>query len=180
MAAQGPLSPGTEADDASIGTQVWDFISEGTALSQDDGYASASLTVGQETHYIKVTNFGFSIPAGSTIQGIAVEIERLCGNCVDLSICIVKGGAISATDKSVGAAWPVSDLDSYGTYGGASDLWGESWTADDINASNFGVVFSASVPSGGPFSARVDHVRITVTYTAPDLPTLLHTMRRGR
>ena len=29
-----------------------------------------------QTHYLKASNFGFSIPAGATIDGILVEIER--------------------------------------------------------------------------------------------------------
>lgn len=37
---------------------------------------SAEVVGGDQSHYLKATNFGFSIPAGATINGILVEIER--------------------------------------------------------------------------------------------------------
>ena len=59
----------------------------------------------------------------------------------DHRVRIIKGGAVGSTDKASGTAWPTSPA--YTTYGGASDLWGETWTAEDINASTFGVAISA-------------------------------------
>jgi len=59
---------------------------------------------------------------------------------IENSIKLVKDGAISGNDKSTGAA--VSVTESYISYGGASDLWGLSWDAADINANDFGVVGS--------------------------------------
>ena len=63
------------------------------------------------------------------------------GVVYDHRVRIIKGGAIGSTDKASGTAWPGSLA--YTTYGGASDLWGETWTASDINASTFGVAISA-------------------------------------
>lgn len=60
------------------------------------------------------------------------------------SLRIVKNGIISGDEKipgkGGGASLPTSDA--YVSYGGSSDLWGLSWTINDINASDFGVVFS--------------------------------------
>lgn len=36
---------------------------------------------GTESHYLKATNFGFTIPVGATINGILVEIERKALAC---------------------------------------------------------------------------------------------------
>lgn len=82
---------------------------------------------------------------------------------VDSNIRIIKGGVISATNNSFGDAWTNSDA--YQAYTG---LWGETWTAADINASNFGVALSASYSGGiGSTTLNADHVRIYVLYVDP-------------
>jgi len=50
------------------------------------------------------------------------------------------------------------------TYGGASDLWGTSWTAADINNSGFGVGYIAHADSDG-IRTYIEFMRITVYYT---------------
>ena len=71
---------------------------------------------------------------------------------------------IGSTDRSVGD-W--SDTETVRSYGGASDLWGETWTYSQINASTFGVAISVSGPanSGEGANADIDHIAITVHYT---------------
>lgn len=57
------------------------------------------------------------------------------------SIRLVKGGVISGSDLSDGAAWP-TPAEGYLSYGGSSNLWGLSLSPADVNSSNFGVVLS--------------------------------------
>ena len=182
MASIGPLSPGTMADDSAVGSVSWS--NPDNAKVSDDTRAINQLgsAVGKESHYLKATNFGFSIPVGATINGIVVEIERSWQNGSSAfgeindggsasggagGLRIVKGGSISSTDRSVGAVW-TNTTDAYSSYGSSSDLWGETWTAEDINASTFGFVISVmgfNGPSGTDPQAKVDHIRITVYYT---------------
>ena len=166
MASEGPRSGGTFANDASVGALAWN--SPGNALASDNVRSNCFRgTSGSVTsNYHKSTNFGFSIPAGATIDGIFVEFERLKLNSevVDSAIRIVKGGVIGSTNKSVGASWPSTEA--YNSFGGVSDLWGETWTPTDINDSGFGVVISATLTHmGSTVFANIDHVRITVHYT---------------
>ena len=121
------------------------------------------MTGGATTHYLKATNFGFTIPGGSVIDGIVVEVERKENSssvCKDSRIRIVKGGSVGSTDKSSVTEWPTTDT--YKTYGGAADLWGETWSSTDINDSTFGFALSALGVGFG--TAQVDHIRITVYY----------------
>ena len=162
MATTAATSPGTLANDASFGDVAWSDASN--AASSNDTYATSAIAISQTSQYLKATNFGFSIPGGSRIDGITVEIEKsvtALSNVTDVRVRIVKGGAIGSTDKSDVDNW--STTDTYETYGGAADLWGETWTATDINVSTFGVVIAAQYGSGVP-TAQVDHIRITVTY----------------
>lgn len=164
----GPNSPGTTADDSGVGTVTW--TDHANITSSNNGYATAVIpAVDTITHYLKATNFGFSIPAGATIDGVVVEWERkdadLGGaNAKDNAIRIVKGGTIGATDKSSASTWPASDA--YASYGSSSDLWGETLTESDIESSTFGAALSArNVVTSSSSNPYVDHVRITVYYT---------------
>jgi hypothetical protein len=157
-------SPGTIVDDASYGTVAW--RNPGNAAASDDLYADTSLAFASpmQTHYLKATNFGFTIPAGMTITGIKVEIERHALNyVVDNRVRLVKAGAVQSTDKASSTPWPSADA--YASYGGDGDTWGAAWAVQDINDSGFGVVLAATIGDGidaaRPF---VDHIQITVYY----------------
>lgn len=160
----GAVSPGTLADNNAVGTATWSDPSN--AASSNNSYASLAID-GTTSHYLKATNFDFSaVPDGATIDGILVEIERHMSGAdiTDSAVRIVKAdGTVGTTNKASGTGW-VTTLNTYYSYGGASDVWGETWTASDIKDADFGVVLS--VVSVIDFSnAFVDHIRITVYYT---------------
>ena len=75
MASQGPRSAGAGANQTGVGTVAWSFTGN---IVADDGSSASSgtLTSGAQTNYLVASTFGFSIPAGSTIDGIVVEIKR--------------------------------------------------------------------------------------------------------
>lgn len=60
----------------------------------------------------------------------------------DTAVLIVKGGAIGATDQTTDTSTTTSDAEY--TFGGTTDLWGETWTPTDINGATFGFVISYS------------------------------------
>ncbi len=163
----GPLGGGSVVDDARIGTSVWSLPKN--ALLSDNQYTSATLAAGDTTHYLRVSDFGFTVPRGATILGIEVAIERKSSsntNTVkDDMVRIVHAGALGSTNKASATNWGTSD--SYRTYGSSVDLWNETdWSPQVINDPAFGVVFAAAASGGsGARVASVDHVRITVTYT---------------
>lgn len=171
MASEGPNSPGTVADEAGVGTETWTNPSNATSSNDSRASVTVKAFVFPESHYLKATNFGFSIPAGATIDGIVVEIERYrsggggAGTCADYRVRIVKGGTIGSTDKSSGVNW--TGTEAYFTYGGSSDLWGETWSESDIEDSGFGVALAVGQGSGSADDSicQVDHMRITVHYT---------------
>lgn len=159
-------SPGTVVNDATIGTIAWNNP-DNAKVSDNAGatlFIDATISI---TNYLKATNFGFDIPTGAEIEGILVEVERRdTGSASEYAIKIVKAsGTIGTTNKATeGATFPGSY--EYKSYGGSSDLWGETWTAEDINNSNFGVVFAVeNTTTSFSTNVYVDHIRITVYYT---------------
>jgi hypothetical protein len=134
------------------------------AAADDGSYATASLDTYEKTQYLNATNFGFSIPEGSTIHGINVSIERKTGRDVaDDVVSLLKDGVVVGDNKS-GGYWPVTDTLIH--YGDATDLWGEDWTPEDINNPKFGVVLKAEEQDDNPTAdVYVDYIAITVNYT---------------
>ena len=160
-------SPGTMANDSSYGNYAWTNVDN--VKTSDNTYATSVVEWTDITQYLKATNFGFNISSGSTINGVLVEVERKrsgVGVSQDAIIKLVKGGSISGDDKEDSdTAWPSSDA--YASYGGIDDLWGNTLTPADVNASDFGVVALAQIlgPEGDTTTAYVDHIQITVYYT---------------
>ncbi|MBA7678065.1 hypothetical protein ES703_86336 [subsurface metagenome] len=166
MAFEGPNNPGTMLNWTIVGSRPWANVNN--AKISNNVYSTSYITALAYTHYLKATNFGFSIPAGSTIDGIVVGIEYKANNpyVMDNVISLVVGGAVSGDNKKSFFSWPSSDL--YRNYGASIDTWGLTLTAADINAADFGMVVQAYSTNRYIDSiASVDHIRITVYYTEP-------------
>jgi hypothetical protein len=169
----------TFSNDASIGSVSW--INTANASANDSSYAQSTLSSTNQSNYIKARGFGFTIPKGATILGITASIDRsrsgsggLNNNIIDNSVRIIKAdGTIGTQNKAQGTQWPSSDA--VVTYGSQNDLWGETWTASNINDSDFGIALSArgSTALGGARTARVDHITVTVTYIMQFYPLSL-------
>ncbi len=150
--------------------QAW--MNTANAAGADHEYASfgdLSNVPGSHTDYLLSTGFGFDIPTGFQIKGIRVYVDNSDANNVtsDYSIRIMKNGVVGETERSTGALYSNTDTASQ-TYGGASDLWGESWSAADINANDFGVAIAAQrAVAGKPTQGRIDDIRIVVYYIDP-------------
>lgn len=159
MSTQGPFSPATAANDASIGTVAWS--NPDNVKVSDNIYATQDFTGSASGNYVKTTDYGFSIPTGATINSITVEAEAKDSiiNQI-LFVRIVRSGVIETT---VTNNQVISTTEAYYTFN-ALPLWNKTWTADIINASDFGaVIYSNS--GGSAHTMSVDHVRITVDYT---------------
>ena len=151
------------ANDVSYGSSLWTNVNN--ALASDDSTAG-NICTGTVSQYLKFTELPLGVPDGATIGGITIEIERnVVLNAVsDDRVRIVKGGVIGTEDKASGTPWVVT-TDIYYVYGGQTDDWGETWTAADINAVDFGFVLSVEGTGGSFDIAAVDHARITIDYT---------------
>ena len=164
----GPFTAGNSSSVTGTGSVPWSNPTR--ALTNDNQYATAALSaIGITTsNYLRITNYGFSLPSNATILGIRVIIGRFesntgNGNDVrDVEVRLLKAGTPVVDNKAnTGTDWPTNETAA--NYGSISDLWGTTWNVSDINASNFGVSLVAN--SDNNRTASVDYITVTVTYT---------------
>lgn len=163
--------PGTAADDSAVGSLTW---ANPDNIKLDNGsYATAFSSGANQTHYLKATNFGFSIPGGATVDGIEVKIERKSlegvppDTAFDNAVKLVDGdGNVVGDNKADANEW--ASADEVITYGGAGDDWNAGLDDTDINNSNFGVVLTADLTRafGSGITGYIDYITVEVTYTA--------------
>lgn len=122
-ADSGALSPQSVVSDATVGTVAWS--NPDRAVSQNQSYAS-------------VDNL---LSSGGDWQDTTVKIVKADGSIGTTN----KGGSHWQDYVDVGLPIPLP----YISYGGAADLWDETWTSTDINDADFGVVLSAKRTTSG-------------------------------
>lgn len=159
---QGPFGPRT----ATTSGSAFNWANASNALTDNSDAAVATLVGKKSTsNLLRLTNFGFSIPAGSVINGIKVEIRMQGTNvtCVDQTIQLRKSsGAVGTNKARTSPDWPKKAA-AYVQFGGNNDLWGTTWSFSDINNSSFGIDIAAKAKKNTA-TARVEYVRITVYY----------------
>src|SRR3989338_2603155 len=178
-------SPTAAANVGTAGTG-WSASTIANALAVDGSETNLTnaLPANGASMLLVLTGFSFDIPAGATIAGVAVSVTRRSTSSSgafvrDAAIELV-GGFGTSSSLATADAWPATLAAA--AYGGASTLWGESLTPDDVNAANFGLAIAAqnTDPDAAP-NAHVDGATVTVYYyeadttppsiaAAPDLP----------
>ena len=147
-------------------------VSAANAGADDNLYAvdnnsgtntSTSCTANQKDKH-RFYNYGISIPAGATIQGIEVQLNAKADSttgaphfCVQLSW---DGGVTWTTTKSTGT---LSTTELAHLLGGAADTWSRTWGVGDFSNANFRVRLT-SVASNTSRDFSLDWVGVRVTY----------------
>jgi len=165
------------------GSMHWTSI--GNLITSDNAYATAvKLLPGTWYPYTPIlTDFGFTIPAGSTINKISVLIEAKtlldAGTTRIDYVSLVSGGvpvfmhAYGSQTADVAPDPPLTTSDVVYTFNpvssGDGDLWGQAWTPTLINAANFGCAFDCFIEDIFD-TVAADHVRISVDYTEEPAP----------
>lgn len=159
----GPLYPSSaDQEHPGMSSNPWSNI--GNIVSDNGAHATSNVSKNNMTYYARGTNFGFAIPSNATILGIYAEFERGCNfnQFYDGGIFLMKNGSRVGSNKAVGVNW---NSNTVYAYGGASDLWGTTWTPAEINASGFGFACAGHHQGGDDVrSVWIDFLRVTVTY----------------
>lgn len=150
-------------DDSGNGTEVW---GDPTFAKVNDGtYAQVDVGSFLHSHYLKATDFGFTIPVHANIVGVKVEIKRFpdvsgAQDVEDDTVALVRHNRVDGANNGLlFASWALPDT--YYVYGGSSDMWLMDMFPADINSSDFGCALAVTGNGG---VANVDHIRVTVYY----------------
>jgi large repetitive protein len=162
--------PTSVSDDGS-GDNLW--VNPNNVKLADNNLATSALdpTNGSGiSGILTLTGFGFTIPTGATINGIFVIPSQKCSintpitGAVDLTIRLVKAGVAGGTQKA-------DTVNHYPTtlterpQGGATDLWGTTWSPAEINAADFGCEFAAQSVLFFNSTVSVNYILLIVFYT---------------
>lgn len=155
------------------------YAGDGTGTSWTDptnvtspsgGFAEYSAGSMVTTNTLTANTFGFSIPARSTIDGIAVNLliehDGMDVDFVDSLVKLVdRTGSAVGDNKATMAS--LSNLETNVGWGGDTDDWNAGLTWRDIRDPDFGVIFQFT-NNGNAGNIRVRGAAITVWYTTPD------------
>lgn len=168
MADTGATYPGLGSNEDRGGLPAW---SNPTNIQADGAYADWT---GTDTYsdWLRGSNFGFSVPSGSIITGVQLDMKReeISGAVTNSLLYLVDdngtnmGDSKHVTNQSWGSLEEVS-------YGGAADLWGATLTPNIVNSSNFGA--RMSIGCVGNSRGIVYWYKITVYYSEPPTTTIL-------
>ncbi|GAB5539966.1 MAG: hypothetical protein Salg2KO_20690 [Salibacteraceae bacterium] len=159
-------------EDNSVGSIAWN--SPGNAIGSDNARATASaIILGDKSYLMKLKDFRFTIPAGATVCGVQVHIEGsasgLLHNVHDEVIQLVVDDTADGDDLAIGSTWPTSDA--VMDFGDTNETWSIALNPALVNDSNFGVSISVDLSGISVLpTARIDHVELSVFYSAAILP----------
>ncbi len=146
---------GWRAPSGSANVSGWTNV--GNAYVSDNNNATATIFFGANS--VDYNNFGISIPAGSTIDGIEVAIEGRT-NGPQLSVSVSPDGTNFSSPQNMS----FTSADATNLLGDPTDQWGLTWTTGGFT--NFTVRVSAS---GGSFGTTfsLDQLQVKVHYRQP-------------
>ena len=125
---------------------------------------STSCTATQKDRHV-LSNFGFNIPAGSTIQGIEVKLNsKVDGTSGSPKFCIQLSWNGGTTWTTAISSATLSTAETMYTLGGVTNTWGRTWTNTDFNNANFRVRL-VMVASNTSRDYSLDWAGVQVRYT---------------
>lgn len=165
----GPTSPTTATG--------WTNSVGVTTVGGNDWATNQISTDGTNSAVISVSGYGFSIPTNAVIKGVESTVERSYSGpplalVTDSSVRLMKVLAPVGTAQNTSGLltfWN-NGSDETVNHGGATNLWGTTWTAADINSSGFGLSIQANCTDCTPSrTLRLDNVQLNVFYTLPQI-----------
>lgn len=157
-------NPGTVADDSSAGSVSWSNPSN--AKASDNAYATATLAASTRSHFLLLTNFGFSLPSGAELIELEVLIEGKVSGGSNMRVYAnpVIGGVIKKTFDMNLDVWS-NTADEVHTATGTAKVLGLSKAA--LEESGFGFAIYAVNADSVERTISVDRGRVRAYFSGP-------------
>src|SRR3990172_10508630 len=128
MASQGPVYPGNVGTNGVAPEDANDWLTASNVGADDGSEAQithATYDAGDISFRLRArfTNGQFTIPAGATIDGVVVEIDRRCfaGAARDYRVQLADFGTLIGSNKATATASPGTLT--VVSYGGSTGKW---------------------------------------------------------
>lgn len=141
----------------------------------DDKKATTTLTNINKSRQFLGNNLKFQIPDGATIHGITLMVEGQSSsyqNIDEVEIFLTgKDGSPKGENRKNTAkgqkAWKTDrdGKDHVWMYGSATDTWGTTWKASDINDGNFGYQIQIRSIINDTIQVAIDQIKVIVDYS---------------
>lgn len=164
---------------AATGLPAWQ--NPGNAESDDDSYTTTESVTNEDTRseplfsHNAASSLSSLIPEDAEIVGIQVRVVHKASENSTASSGVL-WDSVTLTKDSGGTPFSVGNdlshqglswltVESASVFGGSSDLWGTTWTRDEILSSGFGVRIVVDLLAGAsPLVASIDSVRVLISY----------------
>lgn len=165
-----PQSSDSGSEAAASGSTINPNITVNTAQYEGNSNeirTKGSVAPGTVTDYIIARNFGLSVPAGVTIDGVQAAMGWLgqyAGTGIISGVALFYQGSIIGQVKAPGIQ--NSQALTTAIQGGNSDSWGSVLTPDVVNDSTFGIGFQiTTAEASGSDRSFIVNFSVTVYYT---------------
>jgi hypothetical protein len=135
------------------------------AFDSDSGTNTtrSCTNAGKDRHIYR--GYGFTLPADAVVQGIEVRLDAWADSSSGINrICLELFTGAGGTGTAPRYSALLSSSEKTLVFGSASDTWGRSWTANDVN--NL-IIRVTNISDNASRDFSLDWIRVRVTYTAP-------------
>ncbi len=145
------FTPASNATASGFGA-AWGSATD--AYVQDSVYATAAVSAGSMFY-----NFGFTVPSGNTIVGIAVKVLALgttAAGSIAGELSWDGGSTVTSSGNTTGT---LTTSGVVYTLGSATSVWGRTWSPSEFSGTNFRVRLVAAPSSN---TLRIDAIQVRV------------------
>ena len=149
-----------------------DYTNPDNVKVSDNAYATGSYFNLEQMEKLTCSGFPFTIPTGATINSIVVHIEQFVSTGSGVNnwqVQVDKGAVPGLGGFTAGTPTEtVIDVIEF-PLGGSDPLWGNTWTAEEINDDLVVIVFTDHDLDDSA-DVSIDHISVTVEYTPSGEP----------
>lgn len=159
MSDTGWVIAGSGANYNDGGNTAWS--NPGNVTASDDTRANSNVGSFKSTQRCEGYNFGLSVPTGAEIDGIEARVEGYASaGSKTIEVGLFKTSTTQKGSTKSGT-WVTTEANQ--DFGGAADLWSTTFTAAEVNASDFIIGVNGPTASANYF---IDAIYIKVHYTS--------------
>lgn len=135
-------------------------------VANDNSNATSSPAAFGSTATLGGTQYGFAIPSYATIDGIefTMGIAGTGGGSIITAVHFSKDGTTLSGTNLAASPVSINAFEQPYTFGGPTELAGQTWTPAEINASTFGTLIRCA-PGVSASTFSCDYHRVTIYWS---------------